>query len=284
MKKIKYLVLLSIAILVTGISIPLANAQETITFGNTTGSMDNYNFIEENVSMALEELGYTLEQSTFSDAVQPNTALAEGNIDINFYQHLEYLEAYNESNGTDLVIVEPYAYFAKFVMYSDKYESVDEIPEGATVAISNDPSNQDRGLKFLEELGLITLVEGVQVATLLDVEENPKKLEFFEAANATLPTSLSDVDVVVTSATHFYRAGLDASNYIAEATDGPKYSVGFAVRAEDADAEWVDAIIQAAFTKDFHDYLSEPGIYGVQFELDENDTAIPATNEEVSEE
>lgn len=287
MNKFKHMVSLVVLFLAVGLlttTTVSAQEKETINFGNTTGSLDNFAFMEESIRTALEEAGYTLEETTFSDGVQPNTALAEGSSDINFFQHLQYLEAYNESNGTDLVIVEPYAYFAKFAMYSDKFESVEEIPEGATVALSNDPSNQDRALQFLQELGLVTLVEGVEVATVLDIEENPKNLKFVEAGNAALPTSLADVDVVVTSATHFLRAGLDANDYIAVANDGPKYSVGFAVRAEDADAEWVQILVQAAFTQEFHDYLSEPGIYGVQFELDESGKAVPAKLEEAETE
>lgn len=282
MKKIKHMIGLAVLFVAAGLltAAPVsAQEKDTINFGNTTGSLDNYAFIEDSIRAALEEAGYSLEETTFSDGVQPNTALAEGSSDINFFQHLQYLEAYNESNGTDLVIVEPYAYYAKFAMYSDKFESVEDITDGATVALSNDPSNQDRALQFLQELGLVTLVEGVEIATVLDIEDNPKNLTFTEAGNAALPTSLADVDVVVTSATHFYRAGLDANDYIEVANDGPDFSVGFAVRAEDADAEWVQILIQAAFTQEFYDYLSEPGIYGVQFELDEEGKAVPATLE-----
>ena len=118
----------------------------TIKLGVRADGLDMAEAIRESV----KEKGYELDVTTFDDSIQPNVALEEGSIDVNWYQHKPYLDSYNEENGTDFVMLEPYTHYPLFAMYSSKYDSVEEIPEGATIGLCNDATNQARGLNLLE--------------------------------------------------------------------------------------------------------------------------------------
>ncbi len=199
--------------------------------------------------------GYELDVTVFDDSIQPNVALEEGSIDINFYQHEPYLLSYNAENGTDFVMVEPKTYMPLFAMYSSKWTAIDEIPEGATIGLCNDATNQARGLKLLQSQGLITLDDSVDVPTQYDVKDNPKNLKFIEAEMSVLPQSIEDVDAICLAGTHMVNAGMDASGYICTSDDMEDYGVGFVVRAEDADAQWAKDIAKAAQCDELADVL-----------------------------
>lgn len=200
----------------------------------------------EVIRPSVNEAGYDLDITTFDDSIQPNVALGEGSIDVNWFQHQPYLDSYNAENGTDFVMATPYTHYPVFAMYSDKWTSVDELPEGAVIGLCADATNQARGLKMLAELELVTLDEAAEVPTIYDVVENPKNIEFVEAEMAMLPQSLPDVDAICLAAQHVFNAGLDATAYIAESSDGPDYSLGFTTRPEDADAQWLKDLVKAA--------------------------------------
>ena len=117
----------------------------TIKLGVRADGIDMAEAIRDSV----KEKGYDLEITTFDDSIQPNVALEEGSIDVNWYQHKPYLDSYNEENGTDCVMIEPYTHYPLFAMYSSKYDSVEEIPDGGQIGLCNDATNQARGLKLL---------------------------------------------------------------------------------------------------------------------------------------
>ena len=194
---------------------------------------------------AIEEAGYEVEVTVFDDSIQPNVALGEGSIDINWYQHEPYLESYNAENGTDFVMVEPKTAAPLFAMYSEKIDDVKDLADGATIGICSDASNQARGLHLLEDQGLIKLDESVEVPTQYDIVENPKNLTFVEADMQLLPQSLPDVDAIILAAAHVANAGLDAEDYVVASSDAETYAVGFVVRAEDKDAEWATGLAKA---------------------------------------
>ncbi|MDU4326336.1 MetQ/NlpA family ABC transporter substrate-binding protein [uncultured Clostridium sp.] len=158
----------------------------------------------------LEEKGYTVEIVEFTDYVLPNTSLENGEIDANYFQHIAYLNSFNEDNGTHLtytaeIHLEPMGAFSK------KYKSVDEVEEGATVAVPDDPSNEARALRVLAAAGLIEVNDG-ELITIADITSNPKKLEFKELEAATLPRVLEDVDIAVINGNYALEAGLDVNN------------------------------------------------------------------------
>ena len=158
----------------------------------------------------LEAKGYTVEIVEFTDYVLPNTALESGEIDANYFQHIAYLNSFNADNGTHLtytaeIHLEPMGAFSK------KYKTVDEVEEGAVVAVPDDPSNEARALRVLAAAGLIEVNDG-ELITIADITSNPKKLEFKELEAATLPRVLEDVDIAVINGNYALEAGLDVNN------------------------------------------------------------------------
>jgi len=181
------------------------------------------------------DAGLDLDIREFTDYVLPNTALAEGELDANFFQHLPYFEAQVEQNGFDFdhfegVHIEPYG------VYSDSVDSVDDIPEGGTIGITNDPGNQARALDLLAGAGLITLAETDGDATLLDIDENPKNLEFIETAPEQLVVSLQDVDAAIINGNYALEAGLNPAkdSILLESGEDNPYANFVAFRSEDA--------------------------------------------------
>ena len=257
MKK-RLLSVLLCATMVAGMLIGCGNtATEETTEEPTTEATEELEMIKlgiradfidfaEAIRPSVNEAGYDLDITTFDDSIQPNVALGEGSIDVNWFQHQPYLNSYNAENGTDFVMAQPYTHYPVFAMYSDKVAAVEELADGAVIGLCADATNQARGLKMLAELGLVTLDETVEVPTIYDVVENPKNIEFKEAEMAMLPQLLPDVDAICLAAQHVFNAGLDATAYIAESSDGPDYSLGFTTRPEDADAQWLKDLIEAA--------------------------------------
>ena len=223
----------------------------TVKIGIRADMVDQLEVVRDEI----EALGYTVEESVFDDSVQPNVALAEGSLDMNWYQHEPYLESYNAENGTDLVMIEPKTSYPVFAMYSDKWESVEEIPDGATIGLCNDATNQTRGLNMLESQGLITLDDSVESPTMYDITENPHDFQFIEAEMSVLPQSLQDADAICLAASHMVNAGLPSDNYICQSDDNETYAVGFVVRSEDKDAEWAKAVAEAVQCDDLAEYF-----------------------------
>lgn len=266
MKKLKAVVMgLAVGLAFSGMTgSVLAQDKQLIKIGIRSTGID----MVESFRQSVEEAGFSIEETVFDDAVQPNVAVDEGSVDINLFQHEAYMTAFNENNGTSLAMVEPTIYYGRYCMYSDKHENLDSIPDGAIVAISNDPANQDRGLKMLQDLGLITLSETEEVYTILDVADNPHNFEFITANNSLLPQTLNDVDYVLCTAVHMKNAGLDPTSYIAEAEDGADYRVGFVVDESNHGEQWVQDFVDAALTEDFYHYLEERGTDVPLFEFD----------------
>jgi D-methionine transport system substrate-binding protein len=165
---------------------------------------------EEIVNVAkplLEKEGYTVEITEFNDYVQPNTAVAEGSLDANYFQHMPYLKEQNESKGFNLVSVGA-IHLEPMGLYSKKIKSLDELKAGATIAIPNDPSNEARALRLLESKGIIKVAEG-ELVTPKDITENTKNLKFTELEAAAIPRSLDDVDAAVINGNYAIEAGFN---------------------------------------------------------------------------
>ena len=162
---------------------------------------------------ALEAEGYTLKVVEFTDYVQPNTALVDGDLDANYFQHTPYLNNFNKENGTDLVAAFD-MHYEPFGIYAGKTASIEELADGASVAIPNDGSNETRALLLLQDAGLIKLKDGIDPtsdATKLDITENPKNLDIQEIAAEQLPRSLADVDLAVINGNYALQADLNAA-------------------------------------------------------------------------
>ena len=213
------------------------------------------------LSLVVDDLaaqGITLEVKEFTDYVTPNDAVEYGEIDANYFQHIPYLESFNTEHGYHLVNaggihVEPIA------LYSSKYSSLSDIPNGAVIAIPNDPTNEGRALLLLQSAGLIKLKDNAGLEAIpLDIVENPKNLKFSEIEAATLPRILSDVDAAVINGNYAIPAGLVATRdgLFVEGADSPYVNV-IAVKAGNENNPAVKALVEALKSDEVKAYVAE---------------------------
>lgn len=167
------------------------------------------------VGDVLADYGYTLDVVEYQDYVLPNTATDNGELDANYFQHKPYLDNFNDERGTHLANVAA-VHYEPFGIYPGRVKSLADLPDGATVSVPNDGTNEARALFLLEQEGLITLREGVgYTATRLDIASNPKNLRIEELEAAQLPLSLPDVDLAVINGNYALAANLSVSDALA---------------------------------------------------------------------
>lgn len=213
------------------------------------------------VKAAVEAKGYTLEIVEYNDYVLPNTAVEEGDLDANFFQHKPYLDNFNEENGTHIVSVAA-IHFEPLGIYSSKVDNVSGIGEGAKIGVPNDATNEARALLLLEANGLITLKSGVGVnATINDIESNPLKLEIKEIEAAQLPRSLQDLDAAVINGNYAISGGLKVSDAIAveESTSvaAETYANIVGVKSGNENSEKIKVLIEALQSDAVKTYIEE---------------------------
>ena len=199
----------------------------------------------------LEAKGYKVEIVEFTDYVLPNTSLENGELDANYFQHIAYLNSFNADNGTHLtytaeIHLEPMGAFSK------KYKSVDEVKEGAVVAVPDDPSN---------EAGLIEVKDG-ELITIADITSNPKNLEFKELEAATLPRVLEDVDIAVINGNYALEAGLDVNKNAFYAEDKNIESLKerrniLAVKEGNENTQKIKDLTEALTSEEVRDFINE---------------------------
>lgn len=230
--------------------------KKKIVMGGPAMFMDYIDFLPE----VMAEKGYEVEIQVFDDVVTPDNALAEGSIDANFYQHKPYLDAYNEANGTDLYACEPYIMASYDCVVSKKYTSLDELPDGAKVAISDDASNLSANLHSLEFLGLIELKDIPEGSyyTTFDITKNPKNLEFVEVEMNSKYAILDDVDIAMV----FYSnksAEKYQCNILKILDDDPvvAFPVIVAVDCKNKDQQWVKDMMEAMTGEEMKAKLDE---------------------------
>ena len=190
--------------------------------------------------------GLTIEAVVFNDYTQPNEALARGEIDANAFQHLPYLESQVAQHGYKIV---PVGYTAVWPigLYSRKHAKVGDLPDGAVVGVPNDPSNEGRALRVLQNEGLIKLKDGTGIlATIADIAENPKNLEIKELDAGIVGRSVDDLDAAIVNTDWALKSGLTQENRIAqEPVDDNPYRNFIAVREESKDEPWVKPLVEA---------------------------------------
>lgn len=200
--------------------------------------------------------GLQIQVIEFSDYVQPNAALAAGDLDANAYQHKPYLDAQIKDRGYKLVSV---GYTVNFPMglYSKKVKNLNELKEGARFGLPNDPTNGGRALLLLQGKGLIKLKEGAGLkATPLDVVQNPKKLKFVELDAAQLPRSLDDLDASAVNTNFAIAAGLNpVKDAIALEDSKSPYVNLIAVREADKNKPWVAKLLKAYHSEEIRKFI-----------------------------
>lgn len=193
----------------------------TITVGAlATPAGDILKFVQDNLA---SDAGLTIVFQDFTDYNTPNAALADGSIDANLFQNATFLKTFNEQAGGDLVSLGG-VYLPSAAFYSDKVTSIDDLKNGARIAIPNDPTNEGRALKILAAKGLIKTT--AEPTTLADITANPSKFTFVEIENATLPQAVPDVDAAFVTIAFALPAGLTAKQAIlVEGKDSPYFNV-----------------------------------------------------------
>ncbi len=177
--------------------------------------------ILEQAKPLLEAKGITLEIVKIEDSVTPNTGVIEGSLDANYFQHVPYLDQFNAENGSDLVSIGA-IHYEPFGIYAGKTTDLSQLPDGAVVAVPNNVTNEARALLLLAQEGLLTLKDDAGItATVEDIVENPKNIQFKELAPEQLVAALPDVDVAVINGNYAIEGGLHVSQALAvEANDG----------------------------------------------------------------
>ncbi|RYX98165.1 MAG: MetQ/NlpA family ABC transporter substrate-binding protein [Comamonadaceae bacterium] len=211
--------------------------------------------IFEQVKKIAEKDGLKIQIVEFSDYVQPNAALAAGDLDANSYQHKPYLDLQIKDRGYKFTSV---GYTVNFPigLYSKKVKNLNELKEGARFGIPNDPTNGGRVLLTLQDKGLIKLrPEAGLRATPLDVIENPKKLKFVELDAAQLPRSLDDLDASAVNTNFALSAGLNVKDAIAQESAKSPYVNILVVREQDKDKAWVAKLVKAYHSEEIRKFI-----------------------------
>ena len=226
---------------------------EDIKIGVTPG--EHAEIMEQVVPLAAAK-GLNIDVVEFSDYVVPNTALADGDLNANSFQHVPYLENQIKDRGFDIVAV------AKTIttpmgVYSNKVKSLAELAEGATVAIPNDPTNGGRALLVLADEGVIKVnPDAGLVPTVMDITENPKNLAFRELDAAQLPRALEDADAAVINTNFALAAGISPreDSIAMEKADSP-YANVIAVRKGDEEQPWLKTLVEVYHSPEIKEFI-----------------------------
>jgi len=236
-------VALFVASVVWGAVSPAAAAQKTLRVGIMSGEDED---VWRVVSANAAKQGLNIKITTFNDYTQPNEALESRDLDANAFQHKPYLDAQIKGRGYHIVQV-GYTYVQPIGLYSRKWKSVSQFPDGATVAVPNDPSNEGRALLLLQAQGLITLKKDVALLpTVTDIDQNPKHIHVKELDSGIVGRSIEDVDGAVINTDWAIKAGIKIpqERIAQEKVVGNPYRNFIAVREADANAPWVKTLVQ----------------------------------------
>lgn len=245
-----------------------ADTNKEILYGKSQGPYTE--LFEAAIVPILEEQGYTLKGVDFSDLLTADIALNDGEVDVNVEQHTAYAENFNANYSGDLVPISPIPTVPAGI-YSETHTSLDEVTDGAKIAVPNDASNTARAYVLLQKIGWIVLDENVDLSAVTqdDIVENPKNLEFVEMKSLTIPAAIEDFDYVVITGSIVYNAGIDPSTAL-ETEDILEYLVlQVVVKEENKDAAWAQAIVDAYHSDEFKTYLEEnnDGLWWIPEEL-----------------
>ena len=211
--------------------------------------------ILEAIKPQLKKKGYDLDIIEISDYSIPNVATQDGSLDANFFQHLPYLQNQNETRGLNLVSVAA-IHLEPLGFYSKKIKNINELKDGATVAIAYDPSNGNRALQILQKAGLIELDKNSKVASVQDIVKNPKNLKFTELEGALIPRALDDVDLAAISTNFILDMGMNPSKdaLLIEDTDSP-YANIIVVKSGNENEPKIKALVSAATSKESKEFI-----------------------------
>lgn len=226
--------------------------KKEIVFGTTVGDFGD--MVKEHIQPELEKKGYTVKLVEFTDYVRPNLALAEGELDINVFQHKPYLDDFKKEHNLDITEVFQVP-TAPLGLYPGKLKSLEEVKDGSTVSAPNDPSNFARVLVMLDELGWIKLKDGINplTASKADIAENLKNIKIVELEAAQLPRSRADVDFAVVNGNYAISSGMKLTEALFQEPSFA-YVNWSAVKTADKDSQWLKDVTKAYNSDAFKAY------------------------------
>jgi len=238
-----------------------AASGETVTLKVGASPTPHAEILKQVVDDLAKE-GVNLQIVEFTDYVQPNTALESGDLDANYFQHVPYLNDFNQKNGTHLVSVAQ-IHYEPMGIYAGKSSALDSIPDGATIAVPNDVTNEARALLLLQANGIIKLKDGAGLdATKLDIAENPKNVEIVEVEAAQVASKLPDVDLGVINANYALEAGLSPAtdalaSETADSTAAQTYANVLVVKEGNENNEAIQKLVKALQSEKIRNYIND---------------------------
>ncbi|ROV56220.1 MetQ/NlpA family ABC transporter substrate-binding protein [Neisseria chenwenguii] len=229
--------------------------KKEIVFGTTVGDFGD--MVKEQIQPALEKKGYKVKLVEFTDYVRPNLALAEGELDINIFQHKPYLDDFKKEHKLD--ITEAFQVpTAPLGLYPGKQKALADVKDGASVSAPNDPSNFARALVMLNELGWVKLKDGINplTASKNDIAENVKKINIVELEAAQLPRSRADVDFAVVNGNYAMSSGMKLTETLFQEPSFA-YVNWAAVKTADKDSKWLKDVEEAYNSEEFKAYAKK---------------------------
>ena len=236
-----------------------ADDDKTIT---VAASETPHSEILEAAKPILEEEGYDLEVTVFDDYVQPNEVVESGDFDANYFQHIPYLESFNEEKGTHLVNAGG-IHYEPFGIYPGTKSSLDDIADGDTIAVPNDTTNEARALLLLQDNGIITLKDGVGLeATVNDIAENPYNVEIVELAAEQVARVAEETSYIVLNGNYALQAGYsvakDALAYETSDSEAAKTYVNvIAVKEGNENSDKIKALVDVLKSDEIKDFINE---------------------------
>lgn len=227
-----------------------ASAKQVITVGTSSICKDVLEVAQQEFNSKNTE--YQMDVKVFDDAITPNLALNDGSINANFYQYTDYLTNFNKERSTDLKTTGTEVFAFQTGLYSEKFKTLEDITEGATVAIANDAPNRAVAFLLLKDAGLIDFDESIVAPTVLDVKENKLNLQFKEMERLNLGTALKDADLVIAMADVILEAGGNS-----EAALAWKKEQGIIVAVKETGNPWEAALEEALHSDSVKKYIEK---------------------------
>ena len=220
----------------------------------------------DGVAPILEDEGYTVEFKDYSELQQANIALHEGGADLNVDQHTAYMEAFNRDAGADLASLTPIP-TVPAGLFSSSHTSLDDVADGHTVSIPDDPSNTSRAYRILVQAGWLTLKPGTDDTQITseDIAENPHNLDINTVDSSIIPRSIDDVDWAVIPGSRSYAAGTDPKLQVLQEELLPELVLVAVTQSDQVDEDWAQAVTDAYNSEEFAEFLDEENKDGYWF-------------------